>query len=156
MVVEIRQADNVKDITDIRRMFREYEKWLDIDLCFQSFESELAELPGKYAAPTGRLLVAEIDEKPAGCIALRKIDDETCEMKRLYVRDIFRGQNLGYLLIEELFKAARVVGYKKMRLDTLPSKMPQAVDLYQRFGFKEIVPYYLSPIAETLFMQADL
>ena len=156
MSIVIRQAVGEKDIGEIRQMFREYEKWLGVDLCFQSFERELAELPGKYVAPSGRLLLAEINEKPAGCIALRKIDEEICEMKRLFVKDEFRGQKFGKILIERLFKEARSENYRKMRLDTLPSKMPQAVGLYRKFGFAEIAPYYASPIAETLFMEANL
>jgi len=150
------QAETPAQIADARRLFREYEAWLDVDLCFQSFEEELKNLPGKYAAPTGRLFLAFADEKIAGCIALRKIDDETCEMKRLFVREEFRGADLGRRLIERLIKEAREIGYRKMRLDTLPEKMPKAVALYKKFGFQPIVAYYDNPHKETLFMEKNL
>lgn len=147
------QAETSAQIEDARRLFREYEAWLDVDLCFQSFEEELNTLPGKYAQPSGRLLLALENEKPAGCIALRKIEDDICEMKRLYVRDDFRGTGLGKMLIERLIEEAKTIGYKRMRLDTLPDKMPQAVKLYQSYGFQKIEPYYENPHKETLFME---
>jgi len=147
------QAETTAQIEDARRLFREYEAWLEVDLCFQSFEKELKNLPGKYAAPTGRLFLAFTDEKIAGCVALRKIDDKTCEMKRLFVRDGFRGAGLGRELIERLIKEAGEIGYRKMRLDTLPGKMPRAVKLYEFYGFRKIKPYYENPYKETLFME---
>ena len=150
------QAETPDQIEDARRLFREYEAWLGIDLCFQSFEEELKNLPGKYAAPTGRLLLAAADETTAGCIALRKIDDEICEMKRLYVRDDFRGLRLGRKLIERVIEEAKEIGYKKMRLDTLPAKMPRAVKLYESYGFQKIEPYCENPHKETLFMEKEL
>jgi ribosomal protein S18 acetylase RimI-like enzyme len=146
-------AETSAQIEDARRLFREYEAWLDVDLCFQSFEEELNTLPGKYAQPSGRLLLALENEKPAGCIALRKIEDDICEMKRLYVRDDFRGTGLGKMLIERLIEEAKTIGYKIMRLDTLPDKMPQAIKLYQSYGFQKIEPYYENPHKETLFME---
>jgi GNAT superfamily N-acetyltransferase len=150
------QAEAPAQIEDVRRLFREYEAWLDVDLCFQSFEDELKNLPGKYAAPTGRLLLAFIGEKIAGCIALRKIDDEICEMKRLYLREEFRGTGLGKRLIEQLIEEAKKIGYRKIRLDTLPGKMPKAVALYKEFGFQPIAAYYDNPHRETLFMEKEL
>ncbi len=150
------QAETSEQIEETRRLFREYEAWLGVDLCFQSFETELANLPDKYAPPTGRLFLAVINEKVAGCIALRKIDDETCEMKRLFVREDFRGFGLGKTLIEKLFAEAKKIGYKRMRLDTLPDKMPKAVELYRSYGFQEIAPYYENPYKETLFMEKVL
>ncbi len=150
------QAETTAQIEDARRLFREYEAWLDVDLCFQSFEEELKTLPGKYAVPTGRLLLAYINEKPAGCVALRKIDDDICEMKRLFVRADFRGAGLGKKLIERLIEAGKIIGYKKMRLDTLPEKMPRAVALYREFGFQPIAAYYDNPHRETLFMEKSL
>lgn len=143
-------------IEDARRLFREYEAWLGVDLCFQSFEEELKNLPGRYAAPTGRLLLAFADEKIAGCAALRKLDDETCEMKRLFVREAFRGSGAGRKLIEKLIAEAREIGYRRMLLDTLPDKMPEAVALYEHYGFREIAPYYENPHKETLFMEKNL
>lgn len=150
------QAETLEQIEQARRLFREYESWLDVDLCFQNFEMELANLPGKYAPPTGRLFLATAGGKTAGCIALRKIDDETGEMKRLFVREAFRGSSTGVKLIEKLIAEAREIGYRKIRLDTLPSKMPKAVALYRRHGFREIAPYYDSPHKETLFMELFL
>ncbi len=150
------RAEMPEQIAETRRLFREYEAWLGLDLCFQSFETELADLPGKYAPPTGRLFLAVIDEKIAGCIALRKIDDETCEMKRLFVRENFRGYGLGNALIEKLIAEAKAINYKRIRLDTLPDKMPKAVELYRSYGFREIAPYYENPHKETLFMEKVL
>ena len=155
-MIEIAQAETPEQIEEIRKLFREYEAWLDIDLCFQDFEKELANLPGKYAKPDGRLFLIYKENLSAGCIALRKIDAETCEMKRLYVREQFRGLSLGKMLIEKLFKEAQVIGYEKMRLDTLPDKMPSAVKLYKSYGFCEIPPYYDNPHRQTLFMELDL
>jgi ribosomal protein S18 acetylase RimI-like enzyme len=154
--MKILQVESFEEIEEARRLFREYEAWLDVDLCFQSFKEELKNLPGKYAAPTGRLLLAFADEKIAGCIALRKIDDETCEMKRLFVREDFRGSGAGKKLIEKLIAEARALGYKRMLLDTLPDKMPKAVALYRFYGFRQIAPYYDNPHKDTLFMEKVL
>ncbi len=155
-MIEIAQAESSEQIEEIRKLFLEYESWLDIDLCFQDFEKELENLPGKYAKPDGRLFLILVKNKSAGSIALRKIDAEVCEMKRLYVREQFRGLGLGKMLIEKLIEEARSAGYKKMRLDTLPDKMPLAVKLYKSYGFCEIPPYYDNPHRETLFMELDL
>ncbi len=150
------QAKTAEQIEQARMLFREYEQWLDVDLCFQSFEEELENLPGKYAAPSGRLFLIEVDGATAGCIALRKFDDEICEMKRLFVRDEFRGTGAGRQLIERLLEAAREIGYKRLRLDTLPDKMPKAVALYKHYGFREIDSYYKNPHETTLFMEKIL
>ena len=128
-----------------------------MSLCFQGFEEELASLPGKYAIPSGRLLLAYSDDKPAGCIALRPLaEDGVCEMKRLFVRDGFRGQQIGLHLIERLIGEAREIGYSRMRLDTHPEKMGKAVDLYRSHGFVEIPPYYKNPHDGVLFMELTL
>ena len=155
-MIKIIQAETPEQIEQARALFREYESWLGLDLCFQGFEAELANLPGKYKQPDGRLFLAFADEKTAGCIALRKLEEGVCEMKRLYVRDTFRGLGLGKILIEKLIAEARLAGYKKMRLDTLPDKMPKAVELYEFYGFREIAPYYENPHKETLFMEKEL
>lgn len=149
-------AETPDQIEEIRRLFREYEKWLGLDLCFQNFERELAGLPGKYATPTGRLFLILVENKPAGCVALRKFDEEVCEMKRLFVRDRFRGLGLGKLLIERLIEDARAIGYKKIRLDTLPEKMPSAVALYKMYDFQPVEAYYKNSYGETLFMEKNL
>ena len=155
-MTEITLATSAKQIEEARSLFREYEAWLDMDLCFQGFEEELAALPGKYAMPNGRLLLAFLDDKLAGCIAMRQLDENICEMKRLFVRDGFRGQNIGVHLIEALIVAAREQGYVKMRLDTLPPKMAKAVSLYRSHGFYPIGPYYNNPHEGVLFMECEL
>ena len=155
-MLKIIQVETSEQIDAARRIFREYEAWIDLDLCFQGFEQELASLPGKYAAPEGRLFLAVSGEKVAGCIALRKLEDGVCEMKRLFVRDDFRGQKIGVALIEKLIDEAKNTGYQKMRLDTFPAKMGKAVGLYESYGFREIEPYYPNPHGETLFMEREL
>jgi ribosomal protein S18 acetylase RimI-like enzyme len=155
-MIEIVQAESPEQIEEIRKLFREYENWLGIDLCFQDFEKELRNLPDKYAKPDGRLFLLSVKNQSAGCIALRKIDAGICEMKRLYVREQFRSLGLGKMLIEKLIGEAKTVGCKKMLLDTLPDKMPLAVKLYKSYGFCKISPYYHNPHGETLFMELDL
>lgn len=155
-MIEIIQAETTEQIEETRKIFREYEAWVDLDLCFQGFEQELANLPGKYANPEGRLFLAISGGKVAGCAALRKLEDGICEMKRLFVRDEFRGQKIGISLIERLIADAREIGYKKLRLDTFPPKMGKAVGLYESYGFRKIEPYYHNPHGETLFMELEL
>ena len=155
-VLTIIQAESGQQIDQARTLFREYEAWLGLDLCFQGFEQELAELPGKYAKPDGRLLLAYSDERLAGCIAMRKLEPGFCEMKRLFVRDGFRGQQIGVSLIEKLIDEARGEGYSKMRLDTFPPKMGKAVRLYESHGFYPVPPYYDNPYEGVLFMECDL
>ena len=155
-MLTITQAESDEQITEARTLFREYEAWLGMDLCFQGFEAELAALPGKYATPDGRLYIAYSDERLAGCIALRKLEDGICEMKRLFVRDGFRGQKIGIKLIEKVIADAKEIGYQKMRLDTYPPKMGKAVKLYESHGFSEIPPYYDNPHGDVLFMELTL
>jgi putative acetyltransferase len=151
--VTLRQAESQSDISDVRSIFREYESWLGLDLCFQGFEDELKNLPGKYVAPQGRLYLARVDETVAGCIALRPLEPNVCEMKRLFVRDEFRGLRIGLTLIERVIDDAREIGYAAMRLDTFPPKMGKAVQLYESYGFREIPPYYNNPNEGVLFME---
>jgi ribosomal protein S18 acetylase RimI-like enzyme len=153
---DIIQAQSINDIDHTRELFREYEAWLEVDLCFQNFEKELAELPGGYASPDGRLLLAVVDEKVAGCVALRKIGDGTCEIKRLFVRHEFRGHGLGRKLAQAIIHQAKQIGYERMRLDTLPPKMNDAIALYRSLGFKEIEPYYNNPVPGAKFMELNL
>ncbi len=155
-MLSIIQAETSGDIENARTLFREYESWLGLDLCFQGFEDELANLPGKYAMPEGRLFLAYSGSELAGCIAMRKLDDGICEMKRLFVRDGFRGQRIGVELIERLIADARETGYKRMRLDTFPPKMGKAVSLYEAHGFVTIAAYYDNPNAGILFMELVL
>jgi GNAT superfamily N-acetyltransferase len=156
-VLSIVQAETENHVTEARELFREYESWLGISLCFQGFEEELAALPGKYAPPRGRLLLAYSDEKLAGCIALRPLKQAgVCEMKRLFVRDGFRGLRVGFNLIERVIAEAKEIGYLKMLLDTHPEKMGKAVELYRSHGFVEISPYYKNPHDGVLFMELAL
>jgi len=154
-MLEIIPAVTDQQIEIIRDIFREYEEFLGFDLCFQDFENELASLPGIYAHPQGRLYLAEYDHKLAGCIALKKIDEGICEMKRLYVRSEFRGLKLGRKLSEMLVAEARVIGYKKMRLDTL-KRLKAALSLYQSMGFTETTPYVHNPHDDVVFMELEL
>lgn len=155
-LTEIIRVRSVDQIELVRDLFKEYEAWLGINLCFQNFEKELAELPGAYVPPDGRLLLATENKKVAGCIALRKIGDGLCEMKRLFVRAEFRGKGLGRQLVESIVKAAKEIGYERMRLDTLPGKMDEAIALYRSLGFKEIEPYYGNPVPGAKFMELEL
>ena len=150
------QAETSADIDEARTLFKQYEASLGISLCFQSFEQELANLPGNYAPPSGRLLLARIGGDVTGCIALRRMDDGACEMKRLYLRPEFRGTGLGAKMVEAILEEARQIGYSKMRLDTLPGRMDKAITLYRSIGFKEISPYYNNPSSEALYMELDL
>lgn len=155
-MMKIYQASTEEEIENARTLFREYEAWLGLDLCFQGFEEELNALPGKYAEPKGRLLLAEADGRLAGCVAMRSLQDGISEMKRLFVRDGFRGMRIGNSLIERLIDEARSSGYAKMRLDTFPAKMGKAVKLYESHGFREIDPYYSNPHEGVLFMELEL
>jgi putative acetyltransferase len=150
------QVQSSKDIDTARALFKEYEAGLGINLCFQNFEKELAELPGDYAPPHGRLLLAMEDKRVAGCIALRKIGDGVCEMKRLFVRPDFRGIGLGRRMVEAIIAEAQNIGYARMRLDTLPGKMDAAIALYRSIGFEEIEPYYPNPVPGAKFMELKL
>ena len=155
-MLSIVQAESPEQLEQVRKLWREYSLWLEVDLCFQNFEQELAELPGRYAPPEGRLLLAVSDDRLAGCIALRKIAEGTCEMKRLYVRSEFRGQGIGRQLTARLIEEARAIGYARMRLDTLPSKMKEAEAVYRSIGFTEIEPYYHNPIAGAVYLELTL
>ena len=153
--MEYSQAETSEQLEEARRLFREYEASLGIDLCFQGFEQELANLPDGYARPDGRLILASSDEGTAGCVALRKIDEGVCEMKRLYVRPKFRRTGLGRALALAAIDEAREIGYEKMRLDTLPL-MREAVVLYLSLGFRDIGPYRFNPVEGALYMELQL
>ena len=150
-MIDIRHAEVPRDLTVVESLFREYADGLGIDLCFQGFESELAGLPGRYAPPRGRLILAWRGAHAVGCVALRPVDEHTCEMKRLYVRPAARGQHLGQRLAERVCEEARIAGYRRICLDTLPS-MAQAVSLYRAMGFTPIEPYTVNPVPGAMFL----
>jgi len=154
--IRCRQAETDADISAAREIFREYEAWLGLDLCFQGFEEELKDLPGKYAPTAGRLYLATDGDEIAGCIALRQVEEDICEMKRLFVREKFRGRQVGKMLIDRVITDAKEIGYSRMRLDTFPPKMGKAVQLYEAYGFREIMPYYENPNEGVLFMELRL
>ena len=154
--MELKQAESDEEIQQARQLFEEYAAWLGIDLCFQNFDEELAGLPGDYAPPTGRLLLATENKQTAGCVAVRKIGDGICEMKRLYVRPQFRGTGLGRTLAARIIEVAGEIGYLRMRLDTLPGKMDKAIAMYRSLGFRNIDPYYNNPVKDAAFMELEL
>jgi putative acetyltransferase len=143
-------------VAQARELFLEYAQSLGMNLCFQNFEQELAELPGSYAPPDGRLLLAEYAGQLAGCVALHKWDDGICEMKRLYLRPAFRGKGLGRVLAETIIAEGRQIGYKRMRLDTIEPIMKDAVGMYRKLGFREIAAYRPNPIAGAMYMELQL
>lgn len=149
------KAKTNEEIQTVRKLFLEYAKSLDFELCFQDFDKELDGLPGEYADPDGMILLARTDGKAAGCVALRKINTETCEMKRLYVKPEFRGKKIGLLLAEKIIEEAKKIGYRKMRLDTTP-QMKEGIQLYKSLGFNEIKPYRFNPIEGAIYMEKKL
>lgn len=153
MAIEIEPA--YENIGEIKELFKEYAEMLGIDLGFQNYEEELKRLPGKYAPPGGRLYIARCGGMPAGCIALRPIDPERCEMKRLYVRPAFRKMGLGRTLAQKVIADARDIKYRHMLLDTLTT-LADAVRLYRSLGFYETEPYYNNPFPETVYFRLDL
>lgn len=150
-MIDIRPAVFPDDGDDVYRLFREYADSLGVDLGFQNFDDEVTSLPGKYAPPAGRLLLARQGNDVLGCVALRPLDGASCEMKRLYVRRQARGMQLGKKLTERLCQEAREAGYTRMCLDTLPS-MEAAQGLYRSMGFEPIEPYVFNPIDGTKFL----
>lgn len=155
-IVRVRTREDLKDIADL---FRKYARSLDIDLTFQGFEEELAGLPGKYALPTGELLLARNSQgEPVGCVGLRALgpdDGRCCEMKRLYTIPRARGIGIGWTLVTMILDIARTLGYEEIKLDTL-SSMESALSLYKKAGFVEIGAYYDTPLQNTVFLACSL
>jgi len=155
------QAETPIHIAQARELFLEYAQSLGFSLCFQNFNQELANLPGDYAPPAGRLLLAEYETQLAGCVALHRLahdesGDDICEMKRLYLRPQFRGKGIGRALTGRIIAEARQIGYRRMRLDTVEPVMKDAVAMYRKLGFGEIAPYCANPIAGALYMELRL
>jgi len=161
-------ADNPVRIEAVRQLFKEYAASLSFNLCFQSFEEELARLPGEYAPVSGMLLLGLVDDEVAGCVAFHRLegemaaghgessDSEVCEMKRLYVSPHFRGSGIGRELVDSILNCAAAVGYRWIRLDTIPTEMGKAVEIYRKLGFQEIAPYRSNPIPGAKYMELDL
>ena len=154
--ISITSAEGSADIALVRDLFLEYADWLGFDLCFQGFEDELATLPGKYAPPAGGLWLARVEGAPAGVVALRALEGDACELKRLWVRPEFRGHGLGRRLTETAIAAGRAAGHRAMCLDTIGSQMATAGALYRALGFRETAPYYHNPHPEVLYLELRL
>src|SRR5690606_23570244 len=150
-MIDIRAAHFPEDLPTVRELFGEYAEGLGIDLTFQDFQTEMVNLPGKYAPPKGRVLLAWNADRPVGCVALRPIDDSRREMKRLYVRVEMRSLQLGRRLAERICDEARSIGYRQICLDTLPT-MTSAIRLYTALGFQPIAPYIYNPVEGAIFL----
>jgi putative acetyltransferase len=153
--MRIKRAQTKAEIQEVESLFQEYESFLNVDLCFQNFEDELANLPGKYSPPRGDLLIGLDGEKIVGCVAVRKLDDDICEMKRLFVRQEARGTGLGRQLAQEIIVISQKLGYSLMRLDTL-DRLTKAMHLYKTLGFKKIESYYENPLPGVVYWELKL
>lgn len=153
--LQIIPAASPEQMERIRSLFREYQAHIAVDLCFQSFEEELAGLPGKYAPPAGRLLLAYWEGELAGCVAMRPLEEAICEMKRLFVRPQFHGKQIGWALAQRIVQEGKEAGYGQMRLDTLPI-MGKAQGLYETLGFRDIAPYCANPVPGVRYMELVL
>lgn len=151
----IRHASGAQDLRLARALFEEYAAWLNEDLCFQGFAQELATLPGAYAPPRGRLLLAGVPGDAFGCIGLRPLEDGVGEIKRLYVQPRARGASWGRRLAELVIDEARGIGYRELKLDTL-ARMASARRLYDSLGFAECAPYYVNPLGSPVYMSLAL
>jgi len=155
IAVSVTSVERAEDLPTIRRLFEEYAAELGHDLCFQGFANELETLPGSYARPDGRLLLASAKDEAAGCVGLRRLEPEVCEMKRLYVRPAYRSLGAGRMLAEAIVAEGRAAGYRRMRLDTL-STMVGALALYRKLGFRDIAPYRDNPIPGVVYLELEL
>jgi putative acetyltransferase len=153
--VRIVLADHAEHMDEVRALFREYWDSFGFTPCFQGFEAEVAELPGKYAPPEGRLALCLVDNAAAGCVALRRVDPARCEMKRLYVRPAFRGRRVGRALLDWVIAEARAADYREMLADTMPV-MQRALDMYDRIGFERTEPYAPEPTPGAVYLRLKL
>jgi len=151
----VNQAHSQEELRQVKLLFSEYASSLDFDLSFQNFDNELSNLPGEYSLPSGAILLAYYEGSAAGCVAMRRLAEDVCEMKRLYVRPAFRGKKIGKALSVAIIDEARKRGYSRMRLDTVPS-MKEAIQLYRSLGFKETYPYRYNPRAGAMFLELIL
>ncbi len=154
-MIEIVEANTNELITQARRLFQEYAESLDFDLSFQNFDAELEDFPSQYSPPTGNLFLALSESHAIGCVGIRHFEKGICEMKRLYVRPDYRGNNIGRKLAESAIKTGKALGYERMRIDTLPS-MEIANQLYKSLGFVEIDPYRYNPIEGAIYLELIL
>ncbi len=154
-MIQIGVAEDPVSIAAVRALFEEYQETLGVDLGFQGFAAEVSSLPGEYAPPRGRLLIARDDGAVVGCVAMRPLSADTCEMKRLYVRAQSRAGGVGRQLAERVIAEARAAGYRHLCLDTLPT-MSGAQRLYESLGFRDIPPYRHNPIAGSRFLGLEL
>lgn len=155
MQIAIQKIVTKEDLEEIKNLFREYAQFLEISLDFQDFESELAKLPAKYAEPEGAILLAKVDAKPAACVALWKLEDGICEMKRLYVKPEFQGLGIGKKMALAIIEEAKAKGYKTMKLDTL-KRLQSANYLYAALGFIETKPYNFNPESDVAYFEKEL
>ncbi|MEO6119617.1 MAG: GNAT family N-acetyltransferase [Terriglobales bacterium] len=157
--MQIVQAVSESEIAEARELFEEYAHSLGFSLCFQGFDKELAGLPGDYAPPHGRLLLAHVDGKLAGCVALHGYgppSEGVAEMKRLFVRPVFRGRKVGKALMDAVLEATRAIGYRRLLLDTVTGKMDKAIAMYREYGFREIPSYRENPMEGVIYMELEL
>jgi ribosomal protein S18 acetylase RimI-like enzyme len=154
-VIVYKKLETEDEILKTKELLCEYIKWLDQDLSYQNIDDELSNFPEKYKEPFGAFIIAKIDENIIGCVGLKKLDDKICEMKRLYVRDSFKGKGIGKLLTEKIIEEARKKNYNKIRLDTF-KKMEAALGIYYKIGFQKIAPYYHNPNEGAVFLEKTL
>ncbi|HEX4633097.1 MAG TPA: GNAT family N-acetyltransferase [Gemmatimonadales bacterium] len=156
MRMDISPATSPDHLEIVRTLFTEYAQSLGFSLCFQGFDEEIATLPGAYAPPQGRLLLATLAGEPAGCVAIRPLEGDACELKRLFVRPAHRATGLGRALMDRILAEARAAGYRRMRLDTVVGTIDRAIAMYRRYGFEETEPYGKHPVPGTIDMELEL
>ncbi|PSL44955.1 ribosomal protein S18 acetylase RimI-like enzyme [Chitinophaga niastensis] len=148
-------AEDARHLEQVKLLFREYANWLNVDLSSQQFEEELAHLPGVYVPPAGALFLATVDGQVAGCVAVRTFDNSTAEMKRLFVKDTFKGHGVGKALVSNAIEESKKLGYKRIILDTLAHMRP-AIELYTSLGFQPIAAYYDNPLSDAVYLSLNI